>query len=185
MRKTNDELLQLREAGLSLAYLGLESGSNEVLRLVGKGNTAEQASEAIIRLSESGWQTSLIVMLGLGGRQYAAAHRAATVEIISTAAPRFLSFLTTTAVPGTAYYQQLQEGKIEELTCLELLEEMHFLIEHLVPGRPIVFRANHVSNLFPLEGVLPKDRDALLSALEKWITECPREVYPHNDPFFL
>jgi hypothetical protein len=156
-----------------------------VLQFVGKGNSAEEAIEAGQRLRLKNWQTSLIVMLGLGGQALSSAHREATAKVVSAISPRFLSFLTTVAVPETWYDKQVHEGTIRPLSSRELLQEMHYLIEHIRCPEKVIFRANHVSNQFPLEGVLPRDQVKLLLVLERWITECPLDLYPQTNPFFL
>jgi radical SAM superfamily enzyme YgiQ (UPF0313 family) len=181
--KSVDELRRLSEHKLRLAYLGLESGSDEVLRLVEKGSSAAEAVEAAARLREAGWQLSLIVMLGLGGRALAKQHRLETARVVSAMSPEFFSLLTTVAVPGTPYHAITMRGEIEPLTVRELLEEMRDLLEG-IEGREkkIIFRANHVSNQFPLEGILPRDRALLLDTLEEWIRLCPEGVYPETDP---
>ena len=185
LEKSDEELRLLRKQKLSIAYIGLESGSDEVLGSVRKGNTGREVIEAVGRLRQCDWQTSLIVMLGLGGRALSKRHREQTVEAVSQASPRFLSFLTTVAVPGTPYFRKIEKEELEPLTTLELLEEMHYLLKNICSQQSMIFRANHVSNPFPLEGVLPKDRERLLSTLAAWIRECPAGVYPHSDPFIL
>ncbi len=183
--KTDTELALLGKRKLTLAYIGLESGSDAVLRAVNKGNNAAEVVEAAQRLSQHGWQTSLIVMLGLNGRAFASAHREETAMVISQTPARLLSFLTTVAVPNTPYFRAIEAGDIQPLTSRELLEEMHYLIAHIDCPKPVIFRANHVSNQFPLEGVLSKDRAKLLSTLEQWIRSCPANLYPDANPFLL
>ncbi len=186
LEKTEEELTLLSSLKLSIAYLGLESGSDEVLKLTAKGNTAAEALEAAERLRRTGWQLSVIVMLGLGGRACIPDHRSETAKITSRMAPDFLSFLTTIPVPGTPYSALIDKGRIQPLTTRELLEEELFLVEHFEPaGSKTIFRANHVSNQLPLEGILPRDRSKLAETLKEWISKCPAGHYPKQDPWML
>ena len=185
IRKNKSDLEALRENKLALAYIGLESGSNDVLRAVNKGNSAEDLVEAAARLNGCGWQTSLIVMLGLGGRRWKDEHQSQTAKIVSEVSPRFLSFLTTVPIPGTEYQTQITQGAIEPLSSRELLEELAYTVDNVECRSPIILRANHVSNQFPLEGTLPKDRQKLRAIIAAWIDACPHGLYPRTDPLFL
>ena len=184
MEKSIAELSELAQLKLNLAYAGLESGSDEILNLVSKGFSAQDMITASKKLQAAGWQLSLIVMLGLGGKALSKKHVQASAEVVSACAPTFLSFLTTVPVPETPYYERIEMGETQPLTSRELLEEMHAILEQTTPqpGTRIIFRANHVSNLFPLEGILPRDTEKLLSILKKWIAACPAGHYPSLDP---
>lgn len=186
LAKSEQELAELAARKLSLAYLGLESGSDPILRAVGKPHRAADVLAAAERLDRTGWQLSLITMLGLCGRTYAEQHRVETAKIIAAAAPRFLSFLTTAAVPGTPYARQIESGQIQPCSSRELLQEMQYLIAHTASARrPMIFRANHVSNQFPIEGTLPKDTARLVQLLGELIEMCPADQFPEIDPFGL
>jgi hypothetical protein len=122
-------------------------------------------------------------MLGLGGRALTREHRLETAHVVSAMAPDFFSLLTTVAVPGTPYHAMIGGGEIEQLAVRELLEEMRDLMEKIeCRERRIIFRANHVSNQFPLEGILPRDQELLAATLNKWVRICPEGSYPDIDP---
>lgn len=86
--------------------------------------------------------------------------------------------MTTIAIPGTPYHRMVERGSIEPLTCRELFFEMKEIITKLKPTREIIFRANHVSNQFPLGGILPNDSQQISIILEQWIKSSPEGTYP-------
>lgn len=185
LEKTDEELKALAQRKLNLAYLGIESGSDEVLRMVVKGNTAAEMKQASLKLMSSGWQLSVIIMLGLGGKKLTSIHSSETSKLISAIVPDFFSFLTTAPVPGTPYHAMIEKNRIEPLTTKGLLEEMRDILDNIVCEGKIIFRANHVSNQFPLGGILPRDRAKLVDTLDEWISDCPEGSYPAIDPCML
>ncbi|MBL6989228.1 MAG: radical SAM protein [Bacteriovoracaceae bacterium] len=187
LTKSEDELKALSSRKLEIAYLGLESGCDELLKKINKGNTASDMVDAILKLKRANWKSSVIVMLGLGGSEMSKIHCLETAKCLSKMVPNFLSFLTTTPVPGTPYYKMLQNKAISPLTTKELLIEMREIISSIdqqLNGR-MIFRANHVSNMFPLAGIIPRDRNSLLTTINEWIQVCPDGVYPDVDPASL
>lgn len=184
--KSEAELRQLADLGLNMAYLGMESGNDEVLELVKKGNTAEEMLEAGLKIKSAGWKLSVIAMLGLGGTELSSVHCRDTGVIISQMAPQFFSFLSTTPVPKTPYARSIEKGQIEPLTTKALLGEMREILGGIEPkSGQIIFRANHVSNMFPLAGTLPRDKQAILQQLDQWISQCPEGQYPNINPEYL
>jgi radical SAM superfamily enzyme YgiQ (UPF0313 family) len=166
LQKSREELAQLRERGLRLVYLGLESGHEEVLRRIRKGATAEEMIEAVRHSQAAGIRVSVIALLGLGGRALSAAHAEATGRVVSAMDPRYLSLLTLMLVPGTLLHRQWQDGEFELLEPEALLGELHQIILHLDGLSGCIFRTNHASNYLPLAGTLPKDKPRLLETLE-------------------
>ena len=186
LNKSEDELRRLAAHKLTLAYVGMESGSDRVLELVAKRNSSYEIIEALERLRSCGWQSSVIAMTGLGGYALSEEHAMETARVISATAPEFFSLLTTVIVPGTPYQQAAAQGKIQPLTAQQLMKEMQSTIVHIRPvKRRIIFRANHVSNVLPLEGILPRDTQRLVQQLESWIEQCPVDLYPDQDPRYL
>lgn len=187
LEKSPEELKKMAENRLSLAYIGLESGCDTVLKKVAKGNTGDEVTLACLKLKEAGWKTSLIAMLGLGGREHSATHCEETSRIVCASRPDFFSFLSTTAVPGTPYFNQIKKGVFTPLSYKELLIEMRNILGGLkgLKDATTIFRANHVSNHFPLSGTLPQDVDKLLEVVNHWISSCPDDVFPDNNPYFL
>ena len=180
LEKSAEELKQLADRKLTIAYLGLESGSDRVLKLIVKGNTAEDMIAGSTKLLSQGWKLSVMGMLGVGGREHSLEHTEETASVVSAIAPDYFSFLTTVAVPGTPYHTMVEKKKfIQPLTSKELLEEMKSILSGIQSeSKEILFRANHVSNQFPLGGSLPSDTPMLLKVLNQWISECPEGIYP-------
>jgi radical SAM superfamily enzyme YgiQ (UPF0313 family) len=167
LRKSHGDLVRLRDAGLGLLYIGLESGSDEVLRLVNKGVSAERTVEACAQASGAGLALSLTVILGLGGRRFSGVHAEATGGVVSRISPDYLGALTLMIVPGTPLAEWVASGTFVPLSQQEILGELRSMIEHIHVDRPLVFRTNHASNYLPLKGTLPEDKDALLSTIRK------------------
>lgn len=179
LEKTEEELKQLASKKLNIAYLGLETGDDKVLHMIVKGNTSQEMQEASLKIKDCGFKLSTIAMLGVGGRKYSKQHVENTAKILSATAPEFFSFLTTFAVPGTPYHKMVERGLIEPLTSKELLTEMHDILELAsFDLNPVIFRANHVSNMHPLGGTLPRDKELVLQQIKAWIESTPEGIYP-------
>ena len=179
LEKTEKELKTLSSKKLNIAYLGLESGDDKVLHMIVKGNTAAEMIEASLKIKRCGFKLSTIAMLGVGGKKYSKQHVENTAKILSATAPEYFSFLTTFSVPGTPYNTMVERGSIEPLTSKELLIEMHDILKLAsFDINPITFRANHVSNMHPLGGTLPRDKDIILKQIQSWIDSTPKGVYP-------
>jgi radical SAM superfamily enzyme YgiQ (UPF0313 family) len=183
--KSETELTKLYQKRLKILYLGLESGADEVLKLVAKGNTATEMVEAAQKVASIGPKISVIAMLGLGGNERSEVHCRSTAEIVSQMLPDYFSFLTTVAIPGTPYQRAIEKGQITPLSTKELLHEMVEIVSKLNMQKECIFRANHVSNQYPIGGVLPREKKSLLMTLEDWLKACPAGVYPENDPHRL
>lgn len=160
LAKSDAELEALRQLKLSTLYVGLESGDEDLLRKVDKGETAAGMCEAVRRAQAAGLKCSVMVLLGLGGREGSARHADATAALLNRMQPRLLSALRFVDVPGTAMYAGYQAA-----TEFEAVSELIRLLRGLELEKT-VFRANHTSNPVPLEGRFPKDRDGLVSLLE-------------------
>ena len=158
--KSDAELEALRQLKLSTLYVGLESGDEELLRKVDKGETAAGMCEAVQRAQAAGLKCSVMVLLGLGGTEGSARHADATAALLNRMQPRLLSALRFVDVPGTDMYEGYQT-----VTEFRAVSELIRLLRGLELEKT-VFRANHTSNPVPLEGRFPKDRDALASLLE-------------------
>ena len=164
--KSQSELELLRDKGLRIVYVGLESGSDEVLRRIHKGATAAEMIESVRHAQAAGIRVSVIALLGLGGPELSAEHAQATGRAVSAMDPRYLSLLTLMLVPGTPLYRQWRNGSFELLRPEAMLAELREIIVHLEGLTGCVFRTNHASNYVPLAGTLPKDKSRLLAALD-------------------
>jgi radical SAM superfamily enzyme YgiQ (UPF0313 family) len=165
--KTPEELAALREAGLTRAYLGVETGWDQLLHQINKGVGAEEMLQAGIRLREAGMDLWVMIILGLAGSGEASRrHILETASMMNQMRPRHLSALTLTADPGTKLYRDVQEGRFQMISPRETLEEAKLLIENL-QVEPLHFTSNHASNYLPLKGGLPEDREKFLTMLEQ------------------
>ena len=117
-------------------------------------------------------------MLGVGGRELSASHVVETAKVISLQTPDYFSFLTTMALPGSPYLQAVEKKIITPLTSKELLEEMYGIIAQIESTYPMTLRVNHISNMFPIAGILPQDRERVLETLEHWVKQEPEGNYP-------
>jgi radical SAM superfamily enzyme YgiQ (UPF0313 family) len=166
LSKSHDELKLLREKRLQIVYLGLESGSDEVLRRINKGATATEMVEAVHHAKAAGIRVSIIGILGIGGAELSAEHTEATGRVVSAMDPPYFSLLTLMLVPGTPLHQQWQEGTFQLLGPEEMLAELRQIILHTDGLTRCLFRTNHASNYVPLAGTLSRDKDALLATLD-------------------
>jgi radical SAM superfamily enzyme YgiQ (UPF0313 family) len=166
--KSDADLALLCQRKLEIVYLGLESGSDEVLRRVHKGITAAEMVAAVHKLKRAGVRTSVIAILGLGGTKLAAQHAEETGRVVSAMDPEYLSLLTLMLVPGTELHQQWRSGTFELPGPAEMLHELRQVIAHTDDGLSrCIFRTNHASNYLPLAGTLSRDKDRLLAAIDE------------------
>lgn len=158
-------LRRLRDRRLRTLYLGLESGDPETLRRMGKPETVEEMIEAGRTARDAGLRLSVMILLGLAGPERSLDHARATAGALSEIRPELLAALRVIPVPGTPLDRWTREGGFRMLTEREAVVELRELIAALRPF-PVVFRANHASNVLPVEARLPRDRDRLLSELD-------------------
>ncbi len=166
LSKSDQELRLLADKKLAIVYIGLESGSEEVLRRIKKGSTAVEMTEAVRRLQSVGIKVSLIALLGLAGRELSAEHVRDSVAVINQMQPAMLSFLSLMLIPGTSLDRAAERGEFlipDDLAILKELREMMAGLEL----KSTVFRSNHASNYLPLAGRLPKDKQRLLAEIDE------------------
>ncbi len=171
LAKDMSELKALCDAGLTKAYLGVETGDDSLLKEIKKGVTAQEMLQAGKNLVSAGMNLSSMVLLGLAGKgKRSYEHAIATAEITNEMKPRYLAALTVTPVPNTVLYKQIRQGKFEVMDAFETLEEMKVLFEHITIDN-LKFVGIHASNYLPINGTLQKDKDQMLekinSVLEK------------------
>jgi radical SAM superfamily enzyme YgiQ (UPF0313 family) len=165
LKKSDKELRTLKRLKLNTLYMGLESGHEETLRTAKKRETAEAMIEAGQRAQAAGLKMSVMVLTGLGGKKNRKLHSSATAEALNRMQPRLLSALRVIPIPGTELYDLEQSGEFEQVTEFQALEELKDMIQTL-ELESTVFRANHSSNILPMEGRFPKDKDRLVDELE-------------------
>ena len=166
LKKSPDEIALLKSKRLGLVYLGIESGSDAMLKRIAKGS-AQQMEAALNRARDCGLKVSATVILGLGGKSHWQEHIEATAALVNRAPPVYLSTLQlgleSTVAPR--FFEKFGEEFLWQDDQGILLELKH-LIERLTPPSPVIFRSNHASNTLALAGNLPRDRDKLLAQLE-------------------
>ena len=167
LRKTEEELAALRRAGLVRLYLGVESGSDAVLKSINKGVTAAQMLEAGQKLVAAGFDLWAIVIMGLTGQDGDwEEHILSTAKMINAMKPRHLSAMTFAPAKGTPLGEDVLAGRFKVCTPDQILEECHLLVENLDVD-PLHFTSNHASNYLPLKGGLPEDRQKFLDLLDQ------------------
>lgn len=165
LQKSVDELITLKDHGLGIIYLGVETGSDYLLKKVKKGVTRDQMITAGSKAVESGILLSVTIIIGLGGPELSESHAKETAFILNAINPDYVGALTLMVVEGTELYQQYQKKEFTLLTPGETLQELYWLIESL--DITTVFRSNHASNYLPLGGDLPQDKGRLLQEIKR------------------
>ena len=178
--KTDEQLIELRKLKLSTLYLGFESGSQEVLDLVNKGEKVELMIEAVKRAQACGLRCSVMILLGLGGKTHSKEHARLSASALNEMQPRLLSALRFVEVPNTRMF-----AGYETCSEYEAVSELRDIIAGLELKRT-VFRANHRSNPIPLEGRFPNDKEALLHLLDGQLMSSDLDKNsPGMTPLFL
>ena len=163
LNKTPAELKAICDSGITLLYVGLESGHDEVLRRIKKHSTAEKNIRACRQAIEAGFRLSCTVIIGLGGKELTREHAQDTGKMITAISPHYLGCLTLMPYPGSELHRATAQGTFEPLSTTEVMEEFRIMLENIgTLSRTCVFRANHASNYLSLAGDLPADRDRLL-----------------------
>jgi radical SAM superfamily enzyme YgiQ (UPF0313 family) len=166
LAKSVEELAGLREAGLDLLYLGLESGDDQTLADVHKGMTVAEQMEGCRRASAAGIRLSVTAILGLAGVARSLVHGEATGVALSAIDPAYIGILTLMLTPGTAMERKVSSGAVVLPDSIGMLRELREIVAHLDVS-DCLFRSNHASNYLPVGGRLPQDKQALLTALDK------------------
>ncbi len=164
LEKSEAELRALREAGLSILYVGPESGDDVTLKRIAKGDDAAAHVEAAARAHRAGLELSVIVLLGIG-HDRAEEHAAATADLVTRMDPEYLAALTVTVVPGTPLARLRAKGRFEVPPIEALLRELRTIVDRARPSDAL-FRTNHASNYLPLGGRLPRDRERIVAAID-------------------
>lgn len=167
LTKSKEELSALRKAGLSKAYIGVETGDDELLRKVKKGVGYEEMLQAGRNLIAADMNLSAMVLLGLAGPGEASSrHALATAKITNEMKPHYLAALTVTPVPGTVLHRQVQNGEFQLLDAFETLAEMKQIFENITID-PVKFVGTHASNYLPITGTLQKDKAAMIALVDR------------------
>ncbi|MGY5876189.1 MAG: radical SAM protein [Candidatus Thorarchaeota archaeon] len=163
--KSVEELKQLRDSGMGIIYLGLETGDDDLLRWVRKGVTSEENIQACRKIRDAGLPLSITIILGLGGLEKSEIHATTTADVLNKIDPEYVGALTLMTPPGTPIYDLMQKKEFIPMQPLEILHELRVLVAYLELSN-CVFRTNHASNYLPIRGTLSKDKDSLLEIVD-------------------
>ena len=166
LKKTDSELNQLKEAGLGIIYIGLESGSDKILKRVRKGALSKHLIEGAKKVKAAGIKLSVIMILGLGGKADSEEHAMESGRVLSAMDPDYIGALTLMVVPGTEIATEVKSGKMELLEPKDVFQELRILIKN-INCTSCVFRANHASNYIPVGGTFPQDKEKILKKLNR------------------
>ena len=167
LRKTDEELRELREHGMTMVYLGAESGSAKVLEMVNKGETREQLIQGVMRLENAGIKTSVTFISGLAGPDMWEEHAIETGKMIAEMNASYVSLLTLMLQPPAPMLEDYRSGKFKLLSPEEVLAETCLMLKYAKPSKPCVFRSNHASNYVSLRGNLPADNENMIASLKR------------------
>ncbi|MFQ5505322.1 MAG: radical SAM protein [Planctomycetota bacterium] len=164
--KSVAELRKLHKLGLTLLYIGPETGDDTTFRRIAKGADFEAHVEAARRAHAAGMKLSAIFLLGAGGTARSEAHATESARLVTKMDCQYLSLLTLTVIPGTPIAAQEQKRKFELPSVERMLQELRLIVALSEPT-DAVFRTNHASNYLPLSGRLPRDRDRILRVVDR------------------
>ena len=172
LRKKDDELKELSDAGLDIVYMGLESGSSNILRMMRKGTNARSMIIAGKRVLKAGIKLSLYVLLGLGGRKYSDEHVNETAKVLTEINPTIFRFRTLNILPNTPLWEEWKRGEFELLTPWECIKEERDIIAKLGDNVTSQVYNDHVSNYVNLESQnIKKDRELFIAALDTLLND--------------
>lgn len=164
--KTDAQLRELHDLGVKIAYMGLESGDDLILKEIRKGADAEKMIAMGRKIKQAGIQLSITVLLGLGQKKRSEIHARETGRVLSAIDPDYVGALTLMLIPGTELYTQYEQGRFELPEPEDMLAELGLMIAstHLSNG---YFHANHASNYLPIRARLPRDKEKTLALISR------------------
>jgi len=170
LKKSKAELSELRNAGLSLLYVGIESGDNEVLSAIKKGETFESTVEGLNKSKAAGMDSSVMIINGVGGRERTEQHAINSAKVLNATQPKFASTLVLNAYKGMEHFKDRYEGNFSELKTLELFHELALFLEN-TELEETIFRSDHASNSLVLKGQLGRDKRKFLEQISQAIQD--------------
>jgi radical SAM superfamily enzyme YgiQ (UPF0313 family) len=164
--KSLEELKQLREHRLGIAYMGLETGDDITLKAINKGADSEKMIRMGKKIREAGIKLSVTVILGIAGKKRSEIHAGETGRVLSAIDPEYVGALSLMLIPGTSLYNDYKAGIFPLLSPEEMLKELRTMISetHLSQG---LFHANHASNYLPIKARMPKDKESTLALIDR------------------
>ena len=178
LKKSPEELKKMYDAGLTMLYLGIESGSDIILKKVTKGAVAKTIVKACNKAKDANYTLSCMVILGLGGKTYSKEHIKGTAEIINACSPHYLATLTLYLEDRikNEFFTKFDEQFIP-ISDSEALEELDDLVNQIDVKNQVIFRANHGSNAYTIKGTFPHDKQAMLDRIS-WMKDHPEVIRP-------
>jgi len=168
-RKSDEELLMLREAGLTRVHTGMESGDDITLERIKKGTTSEQIIAAGLKLKKAGIEVSEYYLTGIGGQERSKEHAINSARVLSAFSPDFIRIRTLVPIPGTPLYEDYLNGEFVLLSPHQALQELRLLIENLDCSNSMVV-SDHINNYWNIQGKLPDDKDKMLASIDYALT---------------
>ena len=166
LNKSQEELLELKALGLGIVYLGLESGSDKILKDIKKGVNSAQMIEAGRKIVGANIELSVTLISGIGGKVNSELHAVESAKILNKMKPHYIGLLTLLLEEDTQLYKEVLEGRFQLLTPREVLKETRILVEGLEINN-CIFRSNHASNYVSLRGTLMKDKKLILDQIDE------------------
>jgi len=163
--KTPDELEALREYGIGIAYMGLETGDDVTLKKIDKGAKADTMIRMGRKARDAGIKLSITVLIGIAGKERSRIHARESGRVLSAIDPEYVGALSLMLIPGTPLHKDYVAGRFPLLTPDEMLQELRTMIEHTTLTRGL-FHANHASNYLPIKARLPRDKAATLNLID-------------------
>ena len=180
LKKTPEELDAMKKAGLNMLYLGIETGSDILLKKVTKGATAKTIIKSCKKAKDAGFTLSCMVILGIGGSKYSSENARETAKVISEVKPDYVGALTLYLENGIKdeFLTKFDEEFIR-ISDSEAIDELEELVTKINVNDKVVFRANHGSNAYNIAGTFPEDKQAMLDKIT-WMKEHPEVVRPQG-----
>jgi radical SAM superfamily enzyme YgiQ (UPF0313 family) len=164
--KTDQELKELHDLGLGIAYMGLETGDDVTLKNVRKGATADTMIEMGRKIRAAGVKLSITVLLGIAGPERSQIHARATGDVLTAIDPEYVGALSLMLIPGTPMFDDHESGKFTLIEPIDMLKEIRTMIEHTTLTNGL-FHANHASNYLPIRAKFPEDKEKTLRLIDQ------------------
>ena len=178
LKKTPEQLKTLRESGLDMFYLGIETGSDVILKKVTKGATATTIIRACKKAMDANYTLSCMIILGLGGKTHSKEHIRGTAQVINAIAPHYVGALTLYLENGIKYEFMTKFGELFiPVSDIEALDELEDLVSQIDVKDQVVFRANHGSNAYNIKGTFPQDKQMMQDKIS-WMKQHPEVIRP-------
>lgn len=167
LHKTDEEMEELYRAGITMVYIGAESGSDKVLKEINKGENRQELIDGVRRIEACGMQASVTFISGLAGKDGWEDHAVQTGTMISEMSPSYVGLLTLMIDPDVPIAKDIESGRLQLLSPEEIMAETLLMLQNTNVSKKCVFRSNHASNYLSLRGNLPDDKDNMMGLLRQ------------------